>query len=1326
MLTSRWHMHRMGLIDFWFYTNEEFYFKDGHMLLRGSNGSGKSVTLQSIIPLLLDGNKSSERLDSFGTRARKMETYLIDEDSDRNDRIGYLYLEFKREDSNLYKTIGMGLRARKNKPLESWYFVIEDNRRINKDIMLINNNLAIAKSTLKALIGDQLIESQKEYMARVNQALFHFSNHDEYKETVNLLVQLRSPKLSNSLKPTMINEILSRSLQPLSEEDLRPMSEALSNMDDIQDQLEMLKQGFQAANTIFKVYDQYNCSVLHKKAVLADEEQKRFENVQKQQKDFLHRQEENQQDLGKVLKQKEALLQEQTALKNEYSSLMKDDIIQLTNELEVHRKNHQEKQSHLQEKEKQLNVKEHVYFEEKSRSKKLKSKQEELDSDIHSIFQEMESLQENLQFEEQISLKEEFITHLDKEYDFTYTLNRVKEEITQLSQGIELFAQVDQEKRMLSRLNEENERKQQDYQDAIRQIEKLRSQLILEIEAYKEQISKWNESNHLLVLNSNELITILNGIEEEVKSARGMEDILQNRYQEVFKRLSQDLIQNQHEQKQLSKNIFDLEEELEHWQTMKDPSPTEDEQTKKSRSYLKEKNVRFKPLYAFLEYGNDVSAIQKDIFEEQLIRMGILNSLVMCKSDEEKLDMYPSGMADQFLLVENPIDTYKTCVLHSENDSINFTQVLKHFGWNTQAIQTNRSRYLHGLVTGIVSKERQSIYIGKESRELYRQNKIQELKQELSQYKQKLEVFLEEERKIQEAFKTLEEEKNAYPSQHSLNVIHREIEKTEIEQEAIFDQIQKLKEELEQCRKNVHALQLSLSKICERLGISMLKEVFENRKEDFEHYKSYVEDLKATHVRYLSNEEVLMMTQSRVEDLSQDVFLLNQEKNQLIKEIEMLKKMIESIQKQMDELGYQDIQDRIMQILDRQQQIPEEISKQDQKIGDLQQREEQFQMRLKELEETIQLQRKRRDETLDAFKQEQDLGYVTHEKLDVKETIGKIEKKYVNLRNKEVLQTELQNVFHNNKGQLQDYGLIIHNIFEEKEENTRMDIQTRYKGQNVSFIQLMQNLSQDIEQQKLLLEESDRNLIEDILVNTIAKKIRTHIQSSKRWVEQMNRYMRAMNTSSGLKLSLRWHSHKAESEEQLSTEQLVHLLEKDVQVLKEQDFKKLSSHFRSKLKLARKLADDEASLKSFHQVMREVLDYRTWFDFQIEYEKQGERKKELTNNAFFTFSGGEKAMAMYVPLFSAVAAKYEQASEDAPLIIALDEAFAGVDENNIENMFALIQKFGFDYIMNSQVLWGDYSSVPSLAIHELFRPENANFVTVISYEWNGKQKRMIA
>ena len=190
--------------------------------------------MKSFIPLLLDGNKNSERLDAFGTKARKMESYLIDEESDRNDRIAYLYLEFKREDSDIYKTIGIGMRARKNKAMQTWYFVIEDNRRINQDIQLMDHNhLAITKQMLKNQIGDQLIETQREYMQRVNKALFQFPSMDDYKEAINLLVQVRTPKLSNSLKPSMINRLLSNSLQPLSEEDLRPLTEALSNMDEI-------------------------------------------------------------------------------------------------------------------------------------------------------------------------------------------------------------------------------------------------------------------------------------------------------------------------------------------------------------------------------------------------------------------------------------------------------------------------------------------------------------------------------------------------------------------------------------------------------------------------------------------------------------------------------------------------------------------------------------------------------------------------------------------------------------------------------------------------------------------------------------------------------------------------------------------------------------------------------------------------------------------------------------------------------------------------------------------------------------------------------------
>jgi len=98
-------------------------------------------------------------------------------------------------------------------------------------------------------------------------------------------------------------------------------------------------------------------------------------------------------------------------------------------------------------------------------------------------------------------------------------------------------------------------------------------------------------------------------------------------------------------------------------------------------------------------------------------------------------------------------------------------------------------------------------------------------------------------------------------------------------------------------------------------------------------------------------------------------------------------------------------------------------------------------------------------------------------------------------------------------------------------------------------------------------------------------------------------------------------------------------------------------------------------------------------------------------------------MAMYIPLFAAVNAQYRKSEKaDHPRIIALDEAFAGVDDKNISSMFKLVETLQFDYIMNSQALWGCYETVKSLRIAELLRPENSRFITVIFYRWNGEKK----
>ncbi|NKO00999.1 TIGR02680 family protein, partial [Weissella cibaria] len=139
--------------------------------------------------------------DPFGTRVRKLENYLLEENDGREERTGYLYMEFKRKDSDSYITIGIGLCAKRNKKLDSWHFIIRDGRRIGRDFFLykeLKNKITLSRVELTNRLGEggQVIDGQNDYMKLVNDTLFGYENVEEYKELVDLLIQLRTPKLS--------------------------------------------------------------------------------------------------------------------------------------------------------------------------------------------------------------------------------------------------------------------------------------------------------------------------------------------------------------------------------------------------------------------------------------------------------------------------------------------------------------------------------------------------------------------------------------------------------------------------------------------------------------------------------------------------------------------------------------------------------------------------------------------------------------------------------------------------------------------------------------------------------------------------------------------------------------------------------------------------------------------------------------------------------------------------------------------------------------------------------------------------------------------------
>ncbi len=204
---------------------------------------------------------------------------------------------------------------------------------------------------------------------------------------------------------------------------------------------------------------------------------------------------------------------------------------------------------------------------------------------------------------------------------------------------------------------------------------------------------------------------------------------------------------------------------------------------------------------------------------------------------------------------------------------------------------------------------------------------------------------------------------------------------------------------------------------------------------------------------------------------------------------------------------------------------------------------------------------------------------------------------------------------------------------------------------------------------------------------------------------------------------LRWEPVAARNEQEMDTAQLIKLLKTDPQLLRNEQIEQMIQHFRSRITWAKQESEDRK--ETLRDWIVQMLDYRKWFRFTLEYEKGDQARRELTDARFNVLSGGEKAMAMYIPLFAATYSRYASSKSDAPKLISLDEAFAGVDEENMRDMFELLTQLDFDYIMTSQALWGCYDTVPSLSIYEVYRPKDVKFVTLIRYFWNGQRRSLV-
>ncbi len=818
--------------------------------------------------------------------------------------------------------------------------------------------------------------------------------------------------------------------------------------------------------------------------------------------------------------------------------------------------------------------------------------------------------------------------------------------------------------------------------------------------------------------------------------------------------LNQKLYKLNSAEKQYKEQRDEKEQKILDWKNKKDPEPERTEKVLLNRKRLTGENIPFMPFYLAVDFKEELlKEEEKGKYEEALLDMGILDALIIPHKYRKRVFEMDKDMADKYLFASPKIFTHELSLkLKSENSLVEglsreeVEDVLRTILVDEKEETTyinEHGEYGIGLIKGKTSKAYTPKFIGSSARKTYREEIILRLTEEKKEIEERIKELQLGISGIKDRLLVLSKEYSSFPDKKDLETAIGELKTSEFEydnslkdvelKEEIVDRLYKI---LKEVRQKVHSLTYNME-----IGKNL--KAFMDAEEDATTYKEVLSDLEREHLMLLQVVSLEKNAEDRKEEIDGDIEEIRYDLSKIELRFKQSQEKTNSLYEQLQISGFEDIEKEISNCIEELNNLPKMIKENIEKKTSMFSELKIISEKLENTGREICINESLNEILKEGFKEEYMLQYVfkAEENADIEKAADNIygELKYLEKQGKsrDDYMGNLQTKYHENRQFMAEYNLKIEYIFEKNIEeledeikeaylkHKRLELMGRIRGTYVSFYSLLEHIKEGIAENEKLLRESDRQLFEDILAKNISKKIRGRIYSSEEWVKKMNSLMESMNTSSGLSFSLSWKSKSAETEEQLDTKELVQLLKKDGNLLTENEINKLSAHFRSKIEEARRKIEEKETSTTFHSIMKEVLDYRKWFEFRLFYKKTNENKKELTNNAFYKFSGGEKAMAMYVPLFSAVYSKYEGGRKDCPRIISLDEAFAGVDENNIRDMFRLLNELGLNYIINSQILWGDYDTVPSLAICELLRPNNANFVTVLRYKWNGQFKELI-
>jgi uncharacterized protein (TIGR02680 family) len=259
---ERWRLSRAGIVNVWHYLDNEFDLSGGRMILRGTNGSGKSRALEMLLPFLLDADR--RRMDATGSGRVSLDDLMRTGAQGQSNRTGYLWLELCRPGG--YLTVGALVRySQSASSTKVWYFTTP--LRVGDGLELMSDvREPLSRDALTELIGaERITESPNVHRERVRAEVFGLggdAGRDRYDGLVQLLHTLRAPDVGNRIDEGRLPQILLESLPPLHEEALLRAGEQLDGLTETRAAQERLENSARQVAAFLAVYQRYASETL--------------------------------------------------------------------------------------------------------------------------------------------------------------------------------------------------------------------------------------------------------------------------------------------------------------------------------------------------------------------------------------------------------------------------------------------------------------------------------------------------------------------------------------------------------------------------------------------------------------------------------------------------------------------------------------------------------------------------------------------------------------------------------------------------------------------------------------------------------------------------------------------------------------------------------------------------------------------------------------------------------------------------------------------------------------------------------------------------------